>query len=751
MTLNADNCLLNSQSLCAHIPSFLHRYRHAAPVLLRKSFIYIGVVHHGFLPEQHHTHAQCKLRNESHTNIHMCSQRWNLRTGTIVWPRLIKSQPSKPPFTSGQVSVLPKVDGPTTYGQMPVKQILSLTGPETLCRQQVGHSSSLGRDIWIHNQSDSSSHSTEKEPPFEGKTGSGSLLSTSESDGWNGRSGLPWPGAVNNTSPILSRTNSHNLSPLRQRNSDQSSLHAPDLNGRPLAASSVNRPNFGQMTDQVSQNLQPSTISSLAPHNMNVNSFGGFDDFRSSEEPRQPISRSTSLSSNAFVPSAPPAKHYANTASESTMRNSTIFQSTSSSRTNVDMQNGTYFRPSAYPSEPKFSHASASRVYHRPFYSTDASLDIKFPGVGDHVGIGDENLTSAMRKLNLHAIDQFSQRSRSSHRPTYSSQMSCDASNEPSNFRSVSDRRFPLGQGSHESDILPEHGFQYPPAYHPSTPFSNRDSSSPSMSESRRELHSPFCSIAGTPPMAPNSVRASSGSELSGRARNTQATALERKLRGLQPFHTDQQFLQPNPLQMRPSYQHQGDMPYQAQMQMNPLARPYAMPPYPTYSNSHSIPAQNARYNRAEQESNQVIRSALLEDFRTNSKTNKRYELKVGSSPPSIAALAHHFQDIYNHVVEFSGDQYGSRFIQQKLETANSDEKDQVFSEIQPNSIQLMTDVFGNYVIQKLFEHGNQTQKKILANQMKGHVIALSTQMYGCRVVQKVFPFTTFCDASLTY
>lgn len=118
----------------------------------------------------------------------------------------------------------------------------------------------------------------------------------------------------------------------------------------------------------------------------------------------------------------------------------------------------------------------------------------------------------------------------------------------------------------------------------------------------------------------------------------------------------------------------------------------------------------------------QVVRSPLLEEFRANSKGNKRYELK----------------DIYNHVVEFSGDQHGSRFIQQKLETANSDEKEQVFREIQPNCLQLMTDVFGNYVVQKLFEHGNQTQKKILANQMRGHVLALSTQMYGCRVVQKV-------------
>jgi hypothetical protein len=116
------------------------------------------------------------------------------------------------------------------------------------------------------------------------------------------------------------------------------------------------------------------------------------------------------------------------------------------------------------------------------------------------------------------------------------------------------------------------------------------------------------------------------------------------------------------------------------------------------------------------------VRSVLLEEFRSNSKSNKRYELK----------------DIYNHVVEFSGDQHGSRFIQQKLETANSDEKEQLFREIQPNALQLMTDVFGNYVIQKLFEHGNQVQKRVLAEQMKNHVMELSMQMYSCRVVQKV-------------
>ena len=97
-------------------------------------------------------------------------------------------------------------------------------------------------------------------------------------------------------------------------------------------------------------------------------------------------------------------------------------------------------------------------------------------------------------------------------------------------------------------------------------------------------------------------------------------------------------------------------------------------------------------------------------------------------------------QDIKTHFVEFAGDQNGSRFIQQKLETTNSDEKQMAFDEILPNVLQLMQDVFGNYVIQKFFEHGDQTQKKILANRMKGQVVALSMQMYGCRVVQKVNP-----------
>ncbi|KAK7436161.1 hypothetical protein CaCOL14_009929 [Colletotrichum acutatum] len=160
---------------------------------------------------------------------------------------------------------------------------------------------------------------------------------------------------------------------------------------------------------------------------------------------------------------------------------------------------------------------------------------------------------------------------------------------------------------------------------------------------------------------------------------------------------------------------------YPPQM-FDPYGRPsLPLPSYGLHMAPYSMPGVMPIRPSKDQDPGKGVRSLLLEEFRSSSKSNKRYELK----------------DIYSHIVEFSGDQHGSRFIQQKLETANSDEKDQVFREIEPNAIQLMKDVFGNYVIQKFFEHGNQVQKKVLASQMKGKVVDLSMQMYACRVVQK--------------
>ncbi|XP_067240769.1 pumilio homolog 2 isoform X7 [Chanodichthys erythropterus] len=134
-------------------------------------------------------------------------------------------------------------------------------------------------------------------------------------------------------------------------------------------------------------------------------------------------------------------------------------------------------------------------------------------------------------------------------------------------------------------------------------------------------------------------------------------------------------------------------------------------------SSSQLFPPPRARYSRSD-----VMpsgRSRLLEDFRNNRFPNLQ------------------LRDLPGHMVEFSQDQHGSRFIQQKLERATPAERQMVFGEILQAAYQLMTDVFGNYVIQKFFEFGSADQKLALATRIRGHVLPLALQMYGCRVIQK--------------
>ncbi|KAL1877424.1 mRNA binding protein puf3 [Diaporthe australafricana] len=110
----------------------------------------------------------------------------------------------------------------------------------------------------------------------------------------------------------------------------------------------------------------------------------------------------------------------------------------------------------------------------------------------------------------------------------------------------------------------------------------------------------------------------------------------------------------------------------------------------------------------------------LLEEFKKTSKgANRKWQLR----------------DIFGYVTDFAGDQQGSRFLQEKIPTANSEDKQRVFDEILVNANQMMTDVFGNYIVQKLFEFGTLVQKKLLASKMQGNVVDLSMNIYGCCIL----------------
>lgn len=142
-------------------------------------------------------------------------------------------------------------------------------------------------------------------------------------------------------------------------------------------------------------------------------------------------------------------------------------------------------------------------------------------------------------------------------------------------------------------------------------------------------------------------------------------------------------------------------------------------------------------------------RSALLEEFRATSLSIGRgigsvgdVSLSGGFGAGSVGSSLHggrewQLSEIKDNVVEFATDQHGSRFIQQKLESASPDDRDAILRQALTEAQRLMTDVFGNYVVQKLLDHGGANAVKLIAAELEGRMLVLSLHMYGCRVVQK--------------
>ncbi|KAH0891683.1 hypothetical protein HID58_054112 [Brassica napus] len=100
--------------------------------------------------------------------------------------------------------------------------------------------------------------------------------------------------------------------------------------------------------------------------------------------------------------------------------------------------------------------------------------------------------------------------------------------------------------------------------------------------------------------------------------------------------------------------------------------------------------------------------NSVVDDF-------KRHSFLDELKSPNARKLE--LSDIAGRVVEFSVDQHGSRFIQQKLEHCSDEERASVFSEF--------------------IEHGTPDQREELVKQLAGQMVSLSLQMYGCRVIQK--------------
>lgn len=185
---------------------------------------------------------------------------------------------------------------------------------------------------------------------------------------------------------------------------------------------------------------------------------------------------------------------------------------------------------------------------------------------------------------------------------------------------------------SHTAGALSQEGFgegHYVDQSH-SYRRSNQGSASPAGSEYRLTSQSPYYSSGGTPTTASDQLRPNSQGAAQGRAiPNTHSSLLDKKLRGLQQQQQDFSIPQINPLMV-------GNEPFRAQF---PL-QSYDYSPHngfrlnllnsylPTVSGLYGgrvTPRSTAR----DHDPAHSLRSPLLEEFRSNSKTSKRYELRV--------------------------------------------------------------------------------------------------------------------------
>lgn len=560
----------------------------------------------------------------------------------------------------------------------------------------------------------------------EGKTGSGSLVASSESDGWiHNRS--PW---ADSTTASMPHVRSSGVSPARKRSAAQpepSQQYADTSSSNYFPVSRPAAVGQAPVAKPPKPLLDPTSMNFTSTRRIDALGANGFPTFGYGqvEVPQRSEASAASWHDAASVHSpnddrrSVAASEYFGPSSAAPSRSGSLPPSRHGNEPVPLNQNADAYP--RYTQAGQRQHSSFSVANGRAFQERSGSIQ-----------------SDSLQMLGRLSLEHDPDPGMMSHRPSVSINGLAPAFSPAANDPHLPRDNFADAQALGRTD---DAGYGISGTYTPDS-YTNGHVSDPSIQfrafnfDSRSAPNgsavrqSPLYSHAHTPPVFDHLYPSRADQTLS----NTNNFALvQSKLQGYQLQQERRNYIHPNQYhpqqfqhiiaanQLRNSYGYQFAVPNPG-IPLNSLPPNLAMnaiPPIqgvlpmidpPKAPRDHSNPPELGAM------------STVLYSFKQASKTNRRVDLK----------------DIYGYIVEFSGDQHGSRFIQQKLESANSDEKDKVFRELQENCLQLMQDVFGNYVIQKFFEHGDQTQKKFLANRMKGHIQQLSTGMYGCRVVQKV-------------
>ena len=278
------------------------------------------------------------------------------------------------------------------------------------------------------------------------------------------------------------------------------------------------------------------------------------------------------------------------------------------SRNSIDNQ-------SQLGTEYSLQFGSSEPFVHRSMHSSRASnysanRNHRFQNPGSSLQFGD--LTTSLGKLEI---------GREIQEPSYPSYLEHAQQAGAGHINTISAMNNNAYRGNHSS-LEPDtrQGASY--GQH-RIQFGDRSTHSPSSSEFRRSHESPLYSTTATPPLNDHQ-RAPSTTSLRSNTSHKQAALLEQKLRGL---HQEQQnYIAPQlNVQFRNPYTPTYDYSSQALLRMNPLAQFYPVQHLGTYATSQVVP----RSSVVDTAAGESLRSSLLEEFRSNNKGNKRYELKV--------------------------------------------------------------------------------------------------------------------------
>jgi len=91
-----------------------------------------------------------------------------------------------------------------------------------------------------------------------------------------------------------------------------------------------------------------------------------------------------------------------------------------------------------------------------------------------------------------------------------------------------------------------------------------------------------------------------------------------------------------------------------------------------------------------------------------------------------------------NTLFAFVTDQEGSRFLQENLGSATTEQLWRTFNHLKRDFITISQDVYGNYIAQKYLELGSDELRSAVLETLLPNISSLSLQLYGCRVVQKL-------------